>query len=74
MGRLLLGKRSETHLYNTRQRKQPKLSQWRTSAAPRAFSYRASKSWNSLSSETRNFTSVGIFKKNTRLEVAKTRK
>ena len=70
-----LVKHSETHLCKTRQREQLSFlfSFWcQTSATQRALSNRAPKSWNSLYSENRKSTSIGIFKKNTRLEFAKT--
>ena len=64
-----LVKRSDTHSYCTGQSNQLNLSQCRTFAAQRAFPFRASKYWKSISNNIRNSASVEVFKGIARLEI-----
>ena len=64
-----LVKRADTHSYCTGQSNQLNLSQCRTFAAQRAFPFRASKYWKSISNNIRNSASVEVFKGIARLEI-----
>ena len=69
-------KRSETHSYCTGQSNQLNHPQCRTSAAQRAFPFRAYKIkyWSSLSNDIRNSASVEAFKRSAGLEIMRMRK
>ena len=58
-----LGKRSDAHAYNLRNTDHLNIPKCRTVAAQRGFFYRATKSWNNLSSETRSAQTLRSFKK-----------
>ena len=64
-----LVKRADTHSYCTGQSNQLNLSQCRTFAAQRAFPFRASKYWKSISNNIRNSASVEVFKGIARLQI-----
>ena len=64
-----LVKRADTHSYCTGQSNQLNFSQCRTFAAKRAFPFRASKYWKSISNNIRNSASVEVFKGIARLEI-----
>ena len=64
-----LVKRSDTHSYCTGQSNQLNLSQCRTFAAQRAFPFRASKYWKSISNNIRNSAFVEVFKGIVRLVI-----
>ena len=67
-------KRSETHSHCTKQNNQHYLPQCRTSSTQCAFRFRASKYWNSLPNDIRNFASIKVFKRGARLEIIRMQK
>ena len=64
-----LGKRSDAHAYNLRNSDHLNVPKCRTVAAQRGFFYRATKSWNNLSSETRSAQTLRSLKKLAKAEL-----
>ena len=64
-----LGKRSAAHAYNLRNSDHLNITKCRIVAAQRGFFYRATKAWNTLSSETRNASTLRSFKKRAKAEL-----
>ena len=64
-----LGKQSDAHAYNLRNGDHLIIPKCRTVAAQRGFFYRATKSWNNLSSETRSDQTLRSFKKLAKAEL-----
>ena len=64
-----LGKRSDSHAYNLRNSDHLNIPKCRTVAAQRGFFYRATKAWNTLSSETRTAQTITSFKKRAKAEL-----
>ena len=61
--------RSDAHAYNLRNSDHLNIPKCRTVAAQRGFFYRATKSWNNLSSETRSAQTLRSFKKLAKAEL-----
>ena len=64
-----LGKRSDAHAYNLRNSDHLNIPKCRTVANQCGFFYRATKSWNNLSSETRSAQTLRSFKKLAKAEL-----
>ena len=64
-----LGKRSDAHAYNLRNSDHLNIPKCRTVANQCGFFYRATKSWNNLSNETRSAQTLRSFKKLAKAEL-----
>ena len=69
-----LGKRSDEHAYNLGNSDYLNIPKRRTVTAQCGFFYRATKSWNNLSSETRSAQTLRSFKKLVKAELKFTQK
>ena len=64
-----LGKRSDAHAYNLRNKDPLNIPKCRIVAAQRDFFYKATNAWNTLSSETRTEPTLRSFRKRAKAEL-----